>query len=68
MVVRLSFKFNWKNMPNGECLERVQSRKGLENALLECHEIIETFQGSEETLRHIRRVEESLRKLTGETD
>lgn len=55
-------------MSNGECLERVQSRKGLESALLECHEIIETFQGSEETLRHIRRVEESLRKLIADTD
>jgi hypothetical protein len=55
-------------MPNGECLERAQNRKGLENALLQCHEIMETFQGSEETLRHIRRVEESLRKLTAEAD
>lgn len=55
-------------MSNGECLERVQSRKGLESALLECHEIIETFQGSEETLRHIRRVEESLRRLIADTD
>lgn len=50
-------------MPDGERLERVNARKGLENALLECHKVMETFNGSEETLRHIRRVEESLRKL-----
>jgi hypothetical protein len=49
-------------------LERAQSRKGLEDALLQVHEIIETFQGSDETLRHIRRVEESLRKLVAGAD
>jgi len=52
----------------GELLERAQGRKGLENALLQCHKVMETFQGSEETLRHIRLVEESLRRLIVETD
>jgi hypothetical protein len=55
-------------MPNGERLERVHARKGLENALLQCHKVMETFHGSEETLRHIQRVEESLRKLIVEAD
>jgi len=45
-------------------LERVQCGKGFESALALCQEIIGRFEGSEETLRHIRRVEESLRRLT----
>jgi len=53
---------------SGERLERATNKKGLENALLQCHKVIETFQGSEETLRHIRHVEESLRRLIVETD
>ena len=53
---------------SGEQLERAGNKKGLENALLQCHIVIETFQGSEETLRHIKHVEESLRRLTVETD
>jgi len=49
-------------------LERIQNRKGLENALLQCHKVIETFEGSEETLAHIRRVQETLQKLMLVTD
>lgn len=49
-------------------MERGHSTKGLENALLQCHKIMEAFRGSEETLAHIKRVEESLRKLIVETD
>jgi len=52
----------------GVSLERAQSKKGLENALLQCHKIMETFQGSEETFMHIKRVEESLKKLIVETN
>ncbi len=52
----------------GEVLERAQGKKGLKNALLQCQEVMETFQGSEETLKHIRLVEESLRRLIVETD
>jgi hypothetical protein len=47
----------------GEPLERIQNRKGLENALMQCREVTERYEGSEETLRLILRVEESLRKL-----
>jgi len=49
-------------------LERAYNKKGLENALLQCHKVMETFHGSEETLKHIKHVEESLRRLTVETD
>jgi len=53
---------------NGEQLERGYNKKGLENALLQCHRIMGTFRGSEETLAHIKRVEESLSRLIVETD
>jgi hypothetical protein len=49
-------------------LERVVYNKGLENALIVCHEVIDRFEGSKETLRLIRRVEESLRKLIAKAD
>ena len=49
-------------------MERAGNKKGLESALLQCHRVIETFQGSKETLRHIKHVEESLRRLIVETD
>jgi len=52
----------------GEPLERTQGKKGVETALLQCHKVMETFHGSEETLRHIRRVEESLKRLIVEMD
>ena len=49
-------------------MERGYHKKGLESALLQCHRIMEVFRGSEETLAHIKRVEESLRRLIVETD
>ena len=52
----------------GERLERILYKKGLENALMQCRNVTERFEGSEETLRLIRRVEESLRRLMAETD
>jgi len=52
----------------GEWLERIIYKKGLENALMQCHEVMERFEGSEETLKLIRRVEESLKRLMSETD
>lgn len=52
----------------GEQLESIHSKKGLENALMQCQKVTESFEGSEETLRLIRRVEESLRRLMAETD
>lgn len=55
-------------MSCGESLERSQGKKGLTNALQQCREIRETFQGSDETLRLICRVEESLRRLIVQTD
>lgn len=47
----------------GERLERISYKKGLENALTQCRMVTERFEGSEETLRLIRRVEESLKML-----
>jgi len=52
----------------GERLERILYKKGLENALMQCQKVTERFEGSEETLRLIRRVEESLRRLIAQTD
>jgi len=52
----------------GELLERTQGKKGVETALLQCHKVMETFNGSEETLKHIRHVEESLKRLIVEMD
>jgi len=52
----------------GDLLERTQGKRGLETALMQCHKVMETFRGSEETLMHIRRVEESLRRLIVEID
>jgi len=49
-------------------LEKVQYNKGFEKALRQCRDVIERFEGSEETLRHIRRVEESLKRLLAETN
>ncbi|HKZ94358.1 MAG TPA: hypothetical protein VJ249_07250 [Candidatus Bathyarchaeia archaeon] len=46
----------------------MSNKKGLEDVLLQCHKIMKTFQGSEETLRHIQRVEESLKRLIVEID
>jgi len=46
-----------------ERMERIQSRKSLDDALMQCHIVTENYEGSEETLRLIRRVEASLRKL-----
>jgi hypothetical protein len=52
----------------GERLESIHYKKGLENALMQCQKVMERFEGSEETLRLIRRVEESLRRLMLEAD
>jgi len=49
-------------------LERILYKKGLENALTQCQKVSERFVGSEETLRLIQRVEESLRRLMAATD
>ncbi len=61
-LLRWSFKL-LRGANHGERLERIQSRKGLENALTQCRVVTEKYEGSEETLRLILRVEESLRKL-----
>jgi len=53
----------------GEHVESINyKKKGLENALMQCNEVMESFEGSEETLRLIRRVEESLRRLIIQAD
>ena len=51
----------------GEIMERAYSGRGLEETLRLCQEVKKTFQGSEETLKCIQRVEECLRKLVDET-
>jgi len=67
LSLRWSFKLCLKAR-TGEWLERIHCMKGLESALIQCHQVIERFEGSEETLRLIRRVEESLRRLMAEVD
>lgn len=49
-------------------LERVRQRKAFENALTQCHEVMERFRGSSETLMYIQRVEESLKRLVAESN
>ena len=67
-LLRSSFKPISERFQKGEPVERIQSTRGLENALSQCHKVMEAFDGSEETLAHIRRVEESLRRLIAEAD
>jgi len=62
-VASLVFYAAVKKARTGEQLERIYHKKSLENALMQCRSITEKFEGSEETLRLIRCVEESLRKL-----
>jgi len=64
LLLRWSFKL-FEKVRLGECLERILYKKGLENALMQCQKVTERFEGSAETLRLIRRVEESLRRLIG---
>jgi hypothetical protein len=45
-------------------METIRYGKGFEEALKQCRQVIEHFEGSQETLRHILNVEESLRKLS----
>ncbi|UCE15316.1 MAG: hypothetical protein JSV12_05390 [Candidatus Bathyarchaeota archaeon] len=49
-------------------MERINYRTSFEETLRQCQKIIERFEGSEETLRHIQRVEASLKKLATTTD
>jgi len=65
---RWSFKLLEKVRKNGESLERIRYWAAWETALRQCHEVIETFEGSKETLRHIQRVEEALRRLVAVTN
>jgi hypothetical protein len=52
----------------GEWLERIRYRRAFEDVLRQCQETMRTFEGSEETLRHIQRVEASLKRLVAETN
>ncbi|MDH5437372.1 MAG: hypothetical protein OEX76_00545 [Candidatus Bathyarchaeota archaeon] len=49
-------------------MERINYRTSFEKTLRQCQEIIEKFEGSEETLRHIQRVEASLKRLVATAD
>jgi len=62
---RCSFK-HFKEAKSGEWLERIRYRRAFEDVLRQCQETMERFEGSEETLRHIQRVEESLKRLVTE--
>ena len=59
---RWSFK-RQKEAKIGEWLERTRYRRAFEDVLRQCQETVKNFEGSEETLRHIQRVEESLKRL-----
>ncbi len=47
----------------GEWLERLRYRRAFEDVLRQCQETMKRFEGSEETLGYIQRVEESLKRL-----
>ena len=64
---RWSFKRS-KEARIGERLERIRYRRAFEDVLRQCQETMKRFEGSEETLRHIQRVEESLKRLVTETN
>ena len=51
-----------------EWLERMRCRRAFEDILRQCQETMKMFEGSEETLRHIQRIEESLKRLVTETN
>ena len=55
-------------MKIGEIMERAYCRRGFEETLRLCQEVMERFEGSEETLRCIQRIEECLRRLVDETN
>jgi len=59
---------HFKEARIGEWLERIRYRRAFEDVLRQCQEAMERFEGSEETLRHIQRVEESLKRLVTETN
>lgn len=67
MLLRWFFK-GVKEAKMGELLDKMRYRSGFEEALKQCREIMDRFQGSEETLRHIQRVEETLKMLVVETN
>jgi hypothetical protein len=50
----------------GELFLRIRYR--FVDVLKQCHEAMESFEGSEETLRHIQRVEVSLKRLIVEAN
>gem|GEM_PF-3900423 len=50
----------------GECLERFSCRRAFQNVLKQCQETTRNFEGSEETLKHILQVEETLERLVAE--
>ena len=49
-------------------VENPSCRRSFEQTLVRCQEVVKTFQGSAETLKHIQRVEECLRRLVDETN
>ncbi len=55
-------------MPRSEDIPRktLISGKGFEETLRLCRDVTKSFQGSEDTLRYIQRVEECLRRLVAE--
>jgi len=44
-------------------MQRTIYRRSFKETLRQCQEIIESFEGSEETLGYIRRIEDSLKRL-----
>ena len=50
----------------GERFLRVRYR--FADVLKQCHDAMESFEGSEDTLRHIQRVEVSLKRLIAEAN
>ncbi|MGD8506993.1 MAG: hypothetical protein PVF15_10075 [Candidatus Bathyarchaeota archaeon] len=49
-------------------MERADYGRGFEETLRLCQKVTKTYRGSKETLRHIKRIEECLKRLVNEAN
>lgn len=55
-------------MDMGENLEVIRYKKDFDSIVIRCQKMVEQFDGSEETLTYVRRIEESLRNIMSKTN
>ncbi len=55
-------------MKIGEKLEQPRYKRDFDSLLLQCQKMVKHFDGSDETLAYIRRIEESLKNIISETN